>query len=127
MYEATRLIQGKGKNQTLLIENGEGVTTNEEEQVKHITTYFSTFFNDENTKNLLDVKPCKMREPFTTTEITTAIQSLKNNKTPGIDGLKAEQLKHSPSIVHEMIAEIFNNISETGNKPNELTTGILIH
>ena len=67
-----------------------------------------------------------MREPFTTTEITTAIQSLKNNKTPGIDGLKAEQLKHSPSIVHEMIAEIFNNISETGNKPNELTTGILI-
>ena len=37
-----------------------------------------------------------MREPFTTTEITTAIQSLKNNKTPGIDGLKAEQLKHSP-------------------------------
>ena len=25
-----------------------------------------------------------------------------------------------------MIAEIFNNISETGNKPNELTTGILI-
>ena len=67
-----------------------------------------------------------MREPFTTTEITTAIKSLKNDKTPGIAGLRAEQLKHSPSVVHEMIAAIFNNISETGNKPSELTTRLLL-
>ena len=46
-----------------------------------------------------------MREPFTTTEITT-----KNNKTPGtIDGLRAEQLKHSP--VHHSRGEIKESVT----------------
>ncbi len=55
-----------------------------------------------------------MQKPFTSTEIKTAITSLKNSKSPGIDILTAEELKHSPNIMHQHIADLINTIAETG-------------
>ena len=119
MFEATRILQRKGKNQPLLIYNGDGITTNEEEQVKHITSFFSTFFHDKSAEDIPEITPCKMRKPFSTDEIQLAIQSLRNNKTPCIDGITAEPLKHGPTILYETIANILNKVSETGNIPTE--------
>ena len=51
---------------------------------------------------------------------------MKNNKTPGIDQLRTEQLKYGPQIIMSIIAEILNKSTETGEKPNEISTGILL-
>ena len=66
-----------------------------------------------------------MNIPFNKLEIEKAIKSLKNNKSPGIDDLKAELIKHAPKIVYEEIAEILNITAKSGVFPKELRTGIL--
>ena len=66
-----------------------------------------------------------MKSPFTTTEVQKAITSLKNNNSPGIDELRTEQLKYGPIETPKEIANIFNLRAETGEKPKEITLGIL--
>ena len=113
MFQATRIIQSKSPKIPLLINCEGGVTTNEQEQVKNIT-FFSNFFGKEHTKELLDIQPCEMQNPFTAEEITLSIKKLKNNKSPGIDQVKAEHLKHSPQILSKYIADILNETAKTG-------------
>ena len=68
-----------------------------------------------------------MKEPFTLEEVTKAVTTIKRRKkTPGIDQLRTEQLKYGPQIIMIIIAEILNKSAETGEKPNEISTGILL-
>ena len=67
-----------------------------------------------------------MKQPFTTEEVKYAINKLKNNKSAGLDAIQAEHLKNAPKIIPLKIAEIFNEMAETGNFPEEITQGILI-
>ena len=66
-----------------------------------------------------------MNQPFTAEEIKSAIRSLRNNRSAGDDQIKAEMLKSAPDIFHELLADIYNNISEIGEHPPELTLGII--
>ena len=66
-----------------------------------------------------------MVNQFTAKEVKDAIKSLKNNKSPSIDELRAEQLKYGPEEVHNEIAEQLNEIKKTGEAPREITLGIL--
>ena len=66
-----------------------------------------------------------MNQPFTAEEIKSAIRSLRNNRSAGDDQVKAEMLKSTPDILHELLADIYNNISETGEHPPVLTLGTI--
>ena len=70
-------------------------------------------------------KPTPMQTPFTTEEIKKAPQSLKNNKSPGVDKIPAELIKYAPDKTFETISEIFNEMAETGENPKEIEIGIL--
>ena len=69
--------------------------------------------------------PSPMTNPFTTDEIKAAVRKLKNNKSPGKDGITSELIKHAPDEILTKIAEIYNTIAETGEHPNEITHGLL--
>ena len=58
-----------------------------------------------------------MNQLFTAEEIKGAIRSLKNSISAGDDQIKAEMLKSEPNILHELLAVIYKNISETGSIP----------
>ena len=75
--------------------------------------------------NKIHSQPAAMNQPFTTEEIKSAIKSLRNNASAGDDQTKAEMLKSAPDILHELLADIYNNISETGEHPPELTFTIV--
>ena len=113
MYQAIRILQRKGPKTMLLINCEDGITTNEHEQVQKKTWFFSSFFIDIFAKDLSTIKPCKMKDPFTTIEIIKAISSMKNNKASG-------------QIVPSIIAEILNESTETGSKPREVSNGIFL-
>ena len=51
MYQATRIIQQRGSKISLPVESDHGVTTNGEEKVVKITTFFVSFFDDKNVKD----------------------------------------------------------------------------
>jgi len=76
--------------------------------------------------DIFDIKPMKMNIPFTKEEVKNATRKLKNNKSAGSDNITAEQLKNAPDIMYEKIAEIYNNIAETGKYPDEIKLGILV-
>ena len=65
-----------------------------------------------------------MNQPFTAEEIKSAIRSLRNNRSAGDDQIKAEMLKSSHDILLELLADIYNNLSKTGEHRSELTLGI---
>ena len=66
-----------------------------------------------------------MNQPLTAEEIKSAIRSLQSNRTAGDDQIKAEMLKSALDILHEMLANICSNISETGEHTPELIIGII--
>ena len=55
---------------------------------------------------------------LTSSEITTTVWTLKNNKIPGMDQINVELIKYSPEVVYSKIADIYNNIADTGMYPN---------
>ena len=66
-----------------------------------------------------------MKTPFNIEEIKQAVEKLKNNKSPGKDKIKAEQIK-PPKILYKIIADMFNHMAKTGKYPIELTEGLII-
>ena len=48
-----------------------------------------------------------------------------NDRSAGDDQIKAEMLKSAPDILHQLLADIYDNISEKEQHPPELTLGII--
>ena len=116
MFEVIRQLQNREPKKPLLVENKDktGLIANEAEQIEKITKYLKDFFNKENAETVQNITPTEMVNKFTAKEVKDAIKSLKNNKSPGIDELRAEQLKYGPEEVHNEIAELLNEIAKTG-------------
>ena len=126
MYKAIRKIYRNKPKQPLIVEKDEGVTCDEETATETITDYFKFMFNKENQTKMEEIKPTEMNTPFDEEEVAEAVNSLKNNKSAGIDDIHAEQLKYGPDIINKYIAEILNDIAKTGDYPEELKHGILV-
>ena len=75
--------------------------------------------------NKIHSQPTAMNQPFTPEELKSAIRSLRNGRSAGDDQRKTKILKSAPDILHELLANIYNNISETGEHPQELILGII--
>ena len=125
MFQAIKHIQRCKPKTPLLINTKEGrLTANEIEQTKLIANHFKNqFFKNKNV--MTNFNPTPMKQPFTSEEVEKAVKSLNNNKSSGKDGVKAEMLKHAPTVVFEEIAEIINETARTGNHPKELNEGII--
>ena len=58
-------------------------------------------------------------------EIKIAIQKLKNNRAPGIDGISSEMLKFFCDDIVQFLKMLFNNILETGDYPEMWAIGLV--
>ena len=61
---------------------------------------------------------------FTYEEIEGIIKSLKNNKSPGIDGIQAEMIKHCSGSLITDIVNIFNYAIESREFPDIWAEGV---
>ena len=61
---------------------------------------------------------------FTVDEINASINTLRNNKSPGIDCIPSEFWKHCRDIISEDITELFNYIIETREFPETRAEGL---
>ena len=86
--------------------------------------HFKRCFQTENAKEIENIRPEKLKEPFTAEEIGKAVKSLNNNKSAGCYFIKAENIKYVTSC-HQHIANTLNTVAETGKYPQELKTGLL--
>ena len=70
--------------------------------------------------------PITISEPFTWKEIYEASLKLNINKSPDNNGLQAEHNKYAPKCEHQDIANLLNEVAETGTYPQELKHGLII-
>ena len=66
-----------------------------------------------------------MDMPFTEKEVIEAINSLKNNKSPGPDGYINEMFKHGKYYLLKPITKLFNIILRTNKIPQSWKHGFL--
>ena len=126
MYKAIRNICRDKPKSPLLIAGEDGVTCDEKTATEKITSYFKQMFSKENQAEMSEIKPTEMNIPFDEEEVAEAIDSLKNNKSAGVDEIYAEQIKYGPSIINKHIADLLNDIAKSGEYPSELKHGILV-
>ena len=126
MFKVVKDLQRRKEKKKLVVDGKDGKTTDEKEQVKIVTSFFNTMFSKEGEKEIENITPTKMKEPFTTEEVKSAVKSLKNGKSAGMDNFHAELVKYGPDEISEGIAEILNETAETGIPPTEVKGGILI-
>ena len=121
-----KLKAKRKKKDTLIVQDDKGgIAGNDEEKARLISEHFQKVLAPEGMETNKNYPSCRMTVPFTKDEIEKAAKSLKNGKSVGIDNLTAEHIKYAPPIIHQNIANIFNDIAENGSAPEELTTGIL--
>ena len=125
MFSVIKEMNREKPKVPLLIRTREGnLTSNDAEQCELIAAHFKEQFFKEAEQIKLS-NPQAMRNPFTSSEISDAINKLRNNRSSGLDNVTAELLKYGPAILHDEIALIFNSLAETGDCPREIVQGIL--
>ena len=116
--------RSKTKKKPLCIKDEDGkVAGSDEKRIKIITDYFKEMLAPENAETCKEYKPTEMINPFTEEETRKAAQSLRNDKSTGIDNILAELIKYAPTTTHKIIADIFNEMARTGDFPKKI--GIL--
>ena len=125
MFKAVKIIANNEKRKPLLIQGTEGLTAEPQEQAELIAKHFENTFRDEDLEEIRKIPPKEITPPFTADEVTKAIKSLKNNKSPGGDNIRAEQLKYGGDETPQEIAKILNEMARTGEHPKEIKEGIL--
>ena len=65
-----------------------------------------------------------INDVFTKDEIKFAIDSLKNNKAPGIDGIPAEMVKYCQEELLDIIVIVFNYMIENKDFPDIWAEGL---
>ncbi|KAI8499222.1 hypothetical protein Bbelb_229860 [Branchiostoma belcheri] len=63
---------------------------------------------------------------FTEPEIHEAIKNLKNNKSPGMDGITAEMLKAGRESVVKWMCQLCNNAWNRGEVPEDWRNGVVV-
>ena len=76
------------------------------------------------TMSICSVEHDILNRNFTVDEIKSSINSLRNKKSPGIDCIPAEFLKHCRDVVSDDITELFNYIIENGDFPETWAEGL---
>ena len=63
--------------------------------------------------------PCYSSLPFTLKELKLVVSRLKNNKSPGVDGLPAELFKYASDGVLKSLLTVYNKIKKTRDVPSQ--------
>lgn len=125
MFESIKLISRKTPTEIIVQDKNDRKVLNNTQKIEVITDHFSKIFNVEDAKPIGNFPPTPLTNPFSEKEITSAVKSLKNNKSAGCDQLRAEHIKCAPLEIHKHVADLLNSVAATGEHPKELTIGLL--
>ena len=124
-HKAIKRTLDKPNKSKLFIEDGDSIITDPSQKAQKIADYFEKQFLSSNMA-INQQAPHPMQIPFTTEEIEKAAKNLNNQKSSGPDKIHAEYIKYGPRELHSNIANLFNQIAQTGIFPTDLQEGILI-
>jgi hypothetical protein len=108
--DVNRLLDKKNKKLKLATEK-EGLILNEKVMADKIIESMKTLFSGDAKTRVLPFTglPTSLMEPITMVEVKRASRKMRNNKTTG-DGFPAEIFKEGGNVLHQMLAELFNDM-----------------
>ena len=118
------LRRSKPKRKLMMKQENGMLTTDEEEQAKLIADHFKKIFF-KGSEQYKKIAPMKMKRPFTGEEVYYGAGKISNNRSAGCDDVYAELIKNAPEVVHDRIADLLNNMAESGIPPREVILGII--
>ena len=68
----------------------------------------------------------ELDSPITEGEITRALEHLKTNKSPAMDGIYAEMIKNSLPQILPFLVVLFNRIFDSSEYPTAWTSAIIV-
>ena len=134
-YDAIKTVYGPQKRNITSVKSADGsILYKEKDQIiARWAEHFEHLLNHENPNdptvlhNLPDLPPIEvLDQPPQFSEVLNAIKGLKNNKSPGPDGIPAEVFKEGGYILKLRIHEIITRIWESGTVPQSLKDGTII-
>ena len=133
LYKTTKSMKGShGNNHDIAVKAKDGKTIkNERERTDGWREHFEAILNrpipQENpeiceSEEDLDIST----EPPTVKEVYQAIKKMKSGKTPGEDEITAEMLKGRGKEICNVLCQIFSNIWENEEAPEEWKSGLIV-
>ena len=127
-YSALREVYGPSDRSLAPVRSAEGdrLLVNKKDILERWREHYSTLLNTNNPSDpsQLDALPgipevSSMEVPPTLDELLLAINSLKNNKSPGTDGIPGEVLKYGGATLHHRLHQLISAVWEAEEVPQQ--------
>lgn len=134
-YESVKAVYGPiyNCNAPLWSTDDNRLLTSKDEILMRWKEHFQTLLNrdfaaPDNVLDSIPQRPLKheMDAPPTTTELTRALQQLKNNKAPGIDNIPAELFKFGGSVLFSRLHHLILQIWDKSTVPAEFRNSLIV-
>ena len=132
LYDNIRVLTNKFKKSSRPVKDKLGNTLKTaEEQMKRWVEHFKEVLNQPPPPHDANIQPAAAELPIncnrpSKAEISKAINTLKNNKSPGPDNIPAEVLKADLETSTQMLYELLGKIWEDENIPQDWKEGHLV-
>lgn len=127
LFQEIKKLTGKFKLKTWAIEDEHGVMQSNPSMVLECwRNYCERLYSDPNPTPTQIQSPVEQEPNILIGEIREAIKKLRNNKSPGSDGVTAEMLKLSGEKGVKILWELCNQVWNTGTWPPEWAESIFI-
>uniref|UniRef100_A0A3B3XUJ8 Reverse transcriptase domain-containing protein n=1 Tax=Poecilia mexicana TaxID=48701 RepID=A0A3B3XUJ8_9TELE len=136
-YFFRKLLKSKHWINSLVTENGEEIKNSEQINTEVYEFYKKLYENKETneeelpyfltklTNKLTERERKNLDQEITIEELTKAMQSMQNNKTPGRDGLPKEFYACFWDIIKEPLLQVYNEAFREGRLPNMMNQGMI--
>ena len=131
MYKINKQLNNGFKNCDVPVKNKNGMVIEKgAEKLQRRKEHFESVLNRPDPPHLADIQPADTdldicTDPPSLKEVTAAIKAMKSGKAPGADGVTAEMLKADVNVTAPILTEIFKQIWEESQIPEEWKTGLI--
>jgi hypothetical protein len=133
VYRKVRFLAGKYNKKPIQIKNKNKLNTANQKEILEIwKDSFSKLLsvtNNQEGKFEIKIPTEKLNietKKFTFQELEKVIKTMKNGKSPGIDGVTTEMIKYGGAIFKREVLKICNRIYEENEIPWQMITNIII-
>lgn len=129
MYRTVKYLSRELKPETQIIKNEDGLVVTEPEEIAEVwRQYCIKLYLNKNpgTSSTHQRRQCEVEPEILRSEVAQAVKKIRNGKSPGVDGIVAENIKAMDDLATDHLHKLCNLIWKTGKWPDDWVHSIFI-